>query len=153
MVNSVYSLTNSLTHSLVQIFRVGLVVLVLITLLGCQNGQAPREFAPSGAIIQRAMELKLTAYYKDLSQTIAAPTPMVEVKNIYVKQLDSFFLHQLPVYHVAGTYDVAIAFNHRIETRPRNTFDLYLQRQREGKTWRSLTQDKNGWHSYPLPPE
>ena len=149
MVNLVHSLANSLFQAL----RRGLVILVLVTLLGCQNGQAPREFAPPGAIIQRTMELKLASYYKDLSQTIAAPPPMVEVKNIYVKQLDSFFLHQLPVYHVAGTYDVAIAFDHRTETRPRNTFDLYLQRQREGKTWRSLEQSKNGWRSHPIPSE
>lgn len=142
-----------MVNFMVRLVCAGLVILCLLGLWGCHGGQAPREFAPNGSVIQRAMELQLSEHYRDFSRAIAAHPPIVEVKNISVKQLDSFFLQQLPVYHVVGTYDVAIAFEHRTEQRPHNPFELYLQRQREGKTWRSLIQDHNHWRSYPIPPE
>ena len=82
---------------------------------------------------------------------IEATPPTVELKNIRVKAIDSFFLNRLPVYHTQGLYDVSLKFSKREKIRKNNSFDLYLQRQTEGKTWRSLEETKNGWRSYQVP--
>ncbi|MEB3226166.1 MAG: hypothetical protein VKJ86_10230 [Synechococcus sp.] len=126
--------------------------LILLGVGGCTIAAAPREFAPDGSVIQRAIATKLQVHYEQLSQTIAASPPNLELKNIQVKQLDSFFLQKLPVYHLQGTYDLTLNFaSQRNETRRRNAFDVYLQRQPEGKTWRSLEKNPQGWRSHPLP--
>jgi len=128
----------------------GVILVCLVALLGCQSSSAPLEFAPNGAVIQQTIQGKLAAHYRDLSQTITAQPPQLEIKNIAVKDIDSFFLNRLPVYHVRGTYDVSLAFSHQDRNRRNNAFDLYLQRQKEGKTWRSLEPDASGWRSYQL---
>jgi hypothetical protein len=130
-----------------------LILLILCMCLGsCMATAAPREFAPDGPVIQRAIAQKLQRHYQQLSQTISALPPVLEPKNIQVQSLDAFFLQSLPVYHLQGTYDLTLTFSsQRNETRRRNTFDLYLQRQPEGKTWRSLEQTSQGWRSQQLP--
>ncbi|QCS49190.1 hypothetical protein FEK30_06940 [Picosynechococcus sp. PCC 11901] len=125
---------------------------ILLNLWGCTGTEAPREFAPDGEVIQRAIATKLKSHYQQLSQTINAPPPNLELKNIQVKKLDSFFLQALPVYHLQGTYDVVLNFpSQRTENRRRNPFEVYLQRQPEGKTWRSLEKNPQGWRSQQLP--
>ena len=124
--------------------------LLLLLMTGCQKGQAPREFAPDGTVIEQAMKMELRQYYRGLSQTLAAPPPDLDLKNIQVNQLDSFFLKGLPVYHVQGTYDLELTLPTQTETRKRNHFDLHLQRQTEGKTWRSLKQVAAGWQSFAI---
>jgi hypothetical protein len=43
----------------------------------------------------------------------------------------------LEAYHVKGTYDYRMVFSgDRQVTQQRNPYDLYLQKQAEGKTWR-----------------
>lgn len=128
-----------------QFFCLGI---LLLSMTGCQSGQAPKEFAPDGTIIARTMRMELRQYYRGLSQTLAAKPPELALKNIQVKQLDSFFLKGLPVYHVQGTYDLDLKFTTRTETRKQNSFDLHLQRQTEGKTWRSLKKVPAGWQSF-----
>ncbi len=119
---------------------------------GCATAAAPREFAPDGAVIQRAIAYKLETHYQQLSRTIAATAPIPAPQNIQVQTLDSFFLQGLPVYHLQGTYDLTLTFlSQRSENRRHNAFDLYLQRQPEGKTWRSLEKNAQGWRSQQLP--
>ncbi|MBV5260389.1 hypothetical protein FLX56_18410 [Synechococcus moorigangaii CMS01] len=124
---------------------------ILFGLWGCAATAAPREFAPDGTVIQGAIATKLQIHYQQLSQTLDASPPTLELKNIQVKKLDSFFLQRLPVYHLQGTYDVVLKFSsQRLETRHQNPFDIYLQRQPEGKTWRSLEKNSQGWRSQQL---
>jgi hypothetical protein len=127
-------------------------ILMLLGSWGCAATTAPREFAPDGTVIQQAIAFKLNHHYQDLSRTIATVPPTLELKNIQVQSLDSFFLKQLPVYHLRGTYDITLTFPHQADTRKHNAFEVYLQRQTEGKTWRSLQKTAQGWHSTQLPP-
>lgn len=131
-----------------RLFPVCCMGVLLLLLVGCQGGQAPREFAPDGTIIAETMRMELRQYYRGLSQTLTAKPPALKLQNIQVTQLDSFFLKGLPVYHVQGTYDLALTFSSHTETRKRNPFDLHLQRQQEGKTWRSLKKVPSGWQSF-----
>ncbi|WP_160148421.1 hypothetical protein [[Leptolyngbya] sp. PCC 7376] len=127
-----------------------LIVLNCFVLTGCHAGSAPREFAPDGTVIQQAMQGELRQHYRKLSDSISASPPTLQLKNIQVDQLDSFFLKRLPVYHVQGTYDLELEFPSQTKRRPKNPFELYLQRQTEGKTWRSLKKIPLGWQSYPV---
>ena len=141
-------LSQWLGRQLYQACCLGLLLFFLFLLMGCQGEQAPREFAPDGTIIVQTMQMELRQYYHSLSQTLAAKPPDLKLQNIQVTQLDSFFLKGLPVYHVQGTYDLELKFTTRKETRKNNPFDLHLQRQMEGKTWRSLKKVPDGWQSF-----
>lgn len=132
-----------------QLILMGLIVL-LLGVWGCAATEAPQEFAPDGSVIEQAIALKLNSHYRELSQTIASNPPELKLKNINVKKIDSFFLKNLPVYHLRGTYDLTLTFPHQTETRKKNPFDCYLQRQTEGKTWRSLEKTDQGWRSSQL---
>ncbi|MGB2927196.1 MAG: hypothetical protein WBB82_17990 [Limnothrix sp.] len=127
-----------------------LILFLLIALVGCTSTSAPIEFAPEGDIIQQTILTKLNAHHRNLSKTIAASPPQLQLKNISVEKIDSFFLNRLPIYHLQGFYDLNLAFANQQQERRHNAFDIYLQRQKEGKTWRSLEKTASGWRSYQL---
>ena len=133
------------------ILFLGISLCLVIGLLGCQLKQAPLEFAPDGDVIKREMQRELSQHYGELSNVIEATPPTVQPKNIRVKAINSFFLNRLPVYHTQGLYDVSLKFSNQEKISTNNSFDLYLQRQTEGKTWRSLEETENGWRSYQVP--
>jgi len=54
----------------------------------------------------------------------------------------------LPAYHLQGDYDLTLRLPHQKDTKQHNNFDLYLQRQIEGKTWRLLEEVASQWRSY-----
>ncbi|HAC63802.1 MAG TPA: hypothetical protein DCF68_09745, partial [Cyanothece sp. UBA12306] len=81
-------------------------------------------------------------------------TPQLEISQINVKQLESILVAQLPTYHLQGTYNLKLILPRKKITQKHNQFNIYLQRQIEGETWRLLRQDislsdqKGQWTSY-----
>ncbi len=127
----------------------GLLVLFM-SLTGCSHLGAPLEFAPDGEIIQRAIATQLREHYRQLSQQISSQPPQIKLKHIDVVSIEPLVINSLPTYHLLGHYDLTLTFSSQEETRKDNAFELYLQRQQEGKTWRSLQQTARGWRSFKL---
>jgi hypothetical protein len=136
-------------------WRVCLLLVLVVFLAACQATEAPLEFAPDGKIVERAIALQLGRTQARLSEQLKATLPKLEIKQIQVKTLEPIVISELPAYHLQGTYNVTLTLPRQTVTQKKNEFEIYLQRQSEGKTWRLLQREvKDGqagetqWSSY-----
>jgi hypothetical protein len=94
--------------------------------------------APGRQVIEQAIVQELQQTQKSLSQQLrlgTEPAPP-RISRLRVKQQEPLTIQNLPSFRVRGTYDYTIKLSTRQVTQSQNPFDLYLQRQQEGKTWR-----------------
>ncbi|WLT39780.1 hypothetical protein NON20_10405 [Synechocystis sp. B12] len=112
--------------------------LICFSLNACQSAPPPLEFAPDGAVVQQAITFQLNRTQTALSQHLNAPTPDFEISKINVKNIEAIAVDNLPAYHLTGGYDLKLILPRQTVTQKQNPFDLYLQRQSEGKSWRLL---------------
>ena len=130
--------------------------ILIVLLSACEATTPPREFAPSGKIVKSAIALGLHQTEARLSAQLKATQPQLEIHRITVKQIDPLYIAQLPTYHLQGTYNLTIKLTRQQVTQKKNCFDITLQRQAEGKTWRLLKHQvsRSGtseWVSYLIP--
>ncbi len=131
-----------------------LIVILMSTLVACSSPAPPTEFAPDGEIVAKAIALQLNQTQQRLSQQLKATVPDVEISQIQVKLLEPVLVEELPTYHLQGTYYLKLILPRQQVNQPKNPFDIYLQRQAEGKTWRLLRRDalpgsqQVQWRSY-----
>ena len=134
-----------------------LAAILILLLTACGSPTPPIELAPDGDLVQKAIALQLSQTEQRLSNRLVASPPELEVSQITVKQLESLFIARLPTYHLQGTYNLKIKLPRQQVTQKQNRFDIYLQRQAEGKTWRlikrqaSSTDAQPKWSSYSIP--
>lgn len=125
-----------------------------LSLMACQQEKPPIEFAPAGAVVQQAITFQLDRTQTALSQQLNAPNPDFEVSQINVKNIEAIAVNNLPAYHLRGVYNLKLILPRQTVTQKRNPFDIYLQRQSEGKSWRLLRReidprtDREQWSSY-----
>lgn len=127
--------------------------LILILLLNsCGYRTPPKELAPSGEIVKSAIALQLKQAEVTLAQQLNLASPEIEISKIRVNKLQPLFIAKLPTYHIKGKYNLKLKLSRRQIAQNNNSFDIYLQRQAEGKTWRLLKkephQNQNQWSSY-----
>ena len=126
----------------------------MVLLTACSNNTPPKELAPDGNIVTKAITIELNLSQKELNEHLISSKPELDISNINVSKLESLFIDNLPGYHLQGTYNLKIKLPHQQVTQKKNLFELYLQRQVEGKTWRLIrreTRDGNEppqWYSY-----
>ncbi|MDV2999694.1 MAG: hypothetical protein N5P05_001300 [Chroococcopsis gigantea SAG 12.99] len=126
----------------------------ILLLPACAASTPPREFSPGGAIVQKAILLQLQQTQSALGDSLQVKKPGVSIKDIKVKSLDPVYVSRLAAYHLQGTYKLTIKPDSQPSTQQVNEFDLYLQRQIEGKSWRLLKREVNPadspeqWKSY-----
>lgn len=116
-----------------------LILMALCLLLtSCGGGQPSISLAPTSEIIRKAIVLQVQHSQTALSAQLQAATPDLTIRHIKVDQLESQYLAKLPTYHLQGHYDLSFELPDQTLEQTGNSFDIYLQRQREGKTWRWL---------------
>ncbi len=131
-----------------------LVIFFSLILTACQTSTVPLEFAPDGKIVQEAIVLQLKQRLNPLSEQLKTETPQLNISNITVKTIEPITITNLPSYHLTGTYNLRLILPRQNIKQTKNQFDVYLQRQAEGKTWRLLSKDnktsttKVSWKSY-----
>lgn len=87
--------------------------------------------------MQRGLAVQLSQIQQQLSQQFkSASPPSLEVNSVAIADKQQLVIGDLPAYKVRGFYDVTIKLDKRRVTQPHNPFEIYLQRQQEGKTWR-----------------
>lgn len=126
-----------------------LVLIVLVGLLTACSGvgmEANRE------LVQKAIALQMQQTQQQLQQQVRD----FDIKHIKIAQKQPISIQDLPGYRVQGTYDLKIKLPKQQLTQQKNPFEVYLQRQKEGKTWRlALPQfSPNGvssWFTYLIP--
>ena len=131
-----------------------LVILFAFVVTACQNSTVPLEFAPDGQIVERAIALQLSQRLNPLSEQLNTAKPQLNISNINVKKINPVTITNLPSYHLTGTYNLRLILPRQEIKQTKNKFDVYLQRQAEGKTWRLLSKDNKTsnqdsvWKSY-----
>lgn len=119
-------------------------LLLVVMLTACGGSTPPKGLAPGREIIRSAIARQLTLTEDRLNTQLDRATPTdFEVKNLKVKTLNPLYIADLPTYEVSGTYTLKLNLPRQDITQEKNEFDIYLQRQAEGKTWRLLIEQKS----------
>lgn len=127
-----------------------LAVLLLILLSGCGAGTPPLGLAPKVGLIEKAIALDLSQTEQQLSQQLNASAPEIEIEHVKVEQLEPLYVANLATFRIQGSYDLKLALPHQETLQKHNTFEVYLQRQKEGKTWRLLKRQVRSPDAEPL---
>ncbi|MEY2985399.1 MAG: hypothetical protein RLZZ568_2016 [Cyanobacteriota bacterium] len=136
-----------------------IVSLCCLSLWGCQANTPPLELAPDGAIVQQAIAFQLDRTQAALSRQLHATPPQFTISHITVNTIEAIVVNRLPAYHLNGVYNLKLVLPRQTVTQKKNPFDLYLQRQQEGKSWRLLQRDIDPrtdtvhWTSYLVDPD
>jgi hypothetical protein len=131
--------------------RVVLVGLMLL-LSGCVALGAPPKM-----IIQQALQLQVEQTQQALSQQLQLPSPQIEIRKLQLGDRTALKIDDLSAYRIRGQFDLQISQGRRRQKTQQAPFEVFLQRQTEGKTWRLAvpTRSRNAleqaWQTYALP--
>lgn len=117
--------------------------IMLVLLTACGIGTEP-----SSKIVQRAIALQLEQTQQQLSQQLDLKVNSFEINRVAISQQQPLKIQDLPAYHVQGNYNVTLKLPRRRVTQ-QNPFDIYLQHQKEGKTWRLAIPQSSGKQTTP----
>ena len=140
-------------------------VLLALCLTACGLGSEP-----SKQLVRNAIALQVNQTQQELVQQLAsygrsADKPLAlsrdfSLGGVKITQRDRLTVAGLPTYRVRGTYNLTLSLPKRSIKQPQNEFEVYLQRQQEGKTWRVLRPEASRvgssdraeivWRSYSL---
>lgn len=112
--------------------------IVLVLLTACGN----IGLEPSSRLVQRAIALQVEQTQQQLSQQLGLNVFGFEINRVAVTKQEPLMIQNLAAYHVQGTYNVTLKLPRRVTQQ--NPFDIYLQRQKEGKTWRLALPQSTG---------
>ncbi len=129
--------------------RLILSAILLVLLTACNFGTP----SPNKQLVQKAISLSIQDTQQQLSQNLNLNFGELEINHLSIKQQKLMTVEHLPVFRIQGNYDLNLKLPKRSIEQPKKIFDIYLQLQREGKTWRLLlppgsNEDTSIWHSY-----
>lgn len=130
-----------------------LAVVLAATLCACGGSEPSMGFAPGKGLVRQALMLQLQLGEAQLAAQLDAGDSEASVRRLRVAAIAPQYVAGLPTYRVRGTYALELQLGDRQVQQPENEFDLYLQRQSEGKSWRLLRReaagaDETSWASY-----
>ena len=109
---------------------------------------------PTPELVQKAIALQLKQTQQQLNQQLDLNFQKVNIQRISITQQQPLSIENLPAYRVKGNYDFTVKLPKRSFQQIEKPFEVYLQIQKEGKSWRLLIPEKNRqdsqptWHSY-----
>jgi hypothetical protein len=133
-----------------------IVMVMLVVLLSACSGN---PLTPTGKLVKRAITLQVEQTSVQLSKQLEVDFKGFEIKHLAIRQQKYQIINTLPAYRVQGTYDLKLKLPNRELMQDKKPFDIYMQLQKEGKTWRLLQPDntqpeekteaaKPTWRSY-----
>jgi hypothetical protein len=128
--------------------RIILTGIFLIGFTACGINTPSLGLAPGKQLVQKAISLQVNQTQQQLTQQLHSSSQKFEITQVALKQLESLFIGNLPTYHFRGTYNLKLELPQQQATQQKNPFDVYIQRQKEGKTWRLLIPQDNGKGSF-----
>ena len=119
-------------------------ILLLTLLTACGGNTPPKGLAPGKDIVKHAIARQLTLTEDRLTAQLdqASPTNFT-IQNLNIKTLNPVYIADLASYQISGTYTLKLNLPRQEVTQEKNQFEIYLQRQAEGKTWRLLIRDND----------
>jgi hypothetical protein len=129
-----------------------IVIVVLMVLLSACSGN---PLTPTGKLIKNAIALQVEQTQQQLTKQLEVDFKGFDIKHLSIRQQKYQIINALPAYRVQGTYDLKLKLPNRELIQDKKPFDIYMQLQKEGKTWRLLQPDntqsedtKPTWRSY-----
>lgn len=117
-------------------------ILLLTVLTACGGNTPPKGLAPGREIVKHAIARQLTLTENRLTTQLNHPQETdFEIQNLNIKTLNPLYIADLPTYQISGTYRLKLNLSRQEITQDQNEFQVYLQRQVEGKTWRLLIRE------------
>ncbi|MEM8602415.1 MAG: hypothetical protein AAGF24_01085 [Cyanobacteria bacterium P01_H01_bin.121] len=87
-------------------------------------------------IVKRSIVLQLEQTQALLSQELRLVPPQYQVQNVDIQSQKPFSLDNLATYRLRGEYRLTLTFPHRRVVQDHTPFEIYLQEQAEGESWR-----------------
>ncbi|KZL50856.1 MULTISPECIES: hypothetical protein [Cyanophyceae] len=129
-------------------FLITLILLVFLT--GCGS----IGLLPTTQLVQKAIALQVQQTQQQLHQKLNLDFQGFDIKGLKILQEQPLTIESLPAFRVRGTYDLILNLPKRQLKQLQQPFQVYLQIQQEGKSWRLLVpaQDSKDtpktWRSY-----
>ncbi|PSB19557.1 hypothetical protein C7B65_10890 [Phormidesmis priestleyi ULC007] len=111
-------------------------IILAVILVSLITACSANNLTPSNQIVRRAIALQATQTQQELSQQLRLKSPDLKVDRVKVTSQEPLAIQNLSAYRVQGNYDYTLKLSQRSVTQKDNPFEVYLQRQSEGKTWR-----------------
>ncbi len=126
-----------------------LTAILLVILTGCNFGTPE----PNKQLIKNAIAISMQETQQQLRENLNLDFRELEINHLSIKQRKLMSVEHLPAFRIQGTYDLNLKLPKRNIEQPQKLFDIYLQLQKEGKTWRLLlppgsNDETSVWHSY-----
>ena len=125
-------------------------VILLILVTACTS----LALLPTPELVQKAIALQLEQTQQQLNQQLDLNFQKFNIQRISITQEQPLTIENLPAYRVQGNYDFTVKLPKRSFKQVQKPFEVYLQIQKEGKSWRLLIPEKNRpnpqskWQSY-----
>ena len=121
-----------------------LVSLASLSLWGCSSSGVtpPLEFTPSPQIIEKAIVMQLEQKYDRVTKKLDTKKPKYKITNIKVNKIEPTIKFSLPTYHLEGKYKLTIKNDRKKSKKVTSSFQIDLQRQSAGQTWRLIIPQK-----------
>ena len=109
---------------------------------------------PTPELVQKAIAIQLEQTQQQLNQQLDLNFQKFNIQRISITQQQPLTIENLPAYRVQGNYDFTVKLPKRSFQQLEKPFEVYLQIQKEGKSWRLLIPEKNRqnpqskWQSY-----
>lgn len=130
--------------------RLTVIVIVLLVLTACTTS----VLTPPHQLVEKAIALQLEKTQQQLNQQLDLDFQGFKINHLSITQEKPLTIQNLITYQVRGTYDFTFKLPKRKLTQLNKPFEVYLQLQKEGKTWRLLLPEQSRkdtepvWHSY-----
>lgn len=128
--------------------------MISLILLGLLTACTTTVLAPTSHLVEKAIAFELAQTQQQLSQQLDLDFQGFEIHRLSITQEQPLTIQNLPTYRVRGTYELTFKLPKRRLTQPQKPFEVYLQLQKEGKSWRLLLPEagekdsKSVWRSY-----
>lgn len=109
-----------------------IVLVILLTACGAV-GQTPRK-----DLVEQAIALQLNQVQQELSQQLRLvdSSANINVNRVAIAKQIPLKINDLSSFHILGSCDYTIKLPNHSVSQKEIPFEVYLQRQQEGKTWR-----------------
>ena len=128
--------------------------ILLLLLAAC----SATGIAPSHQLVEQAIALQIKQTQIQLNQQLQITSPQWAITHLEIAHQEPLTIENLPAYHLQGTYDLQVQVAEGKLTQQQRPFELYLQQQPEGKSWRlaipKFLKNRNfpTWFTYLIPP-
>ena len=122
-------------------------IALVMLLVGCSLGNS----SPDRALVKKAIALQLNLAQEQLNSALKIEQPFeLEIKKVTINKRDRLLDRRLPTFHLQGTYQLSAKLSGGTRRQQNSPFEIYLQQQIEGETWRLLRSEAGEWFSYQL---